>query len=167
MEVHFLSTFLFLVTFTAVHGSGSYVVKKVMKAPHYQPYSVKSHVVSVAGESGAPGEPGPEGPPGPPGPQGDSAVGLPGPEGPVGPPGPAGYSAPGKPGSPGGPGACQDLLEALDLLVSLQLASLDFQVKLDLWDQKEKQGLRGIQACLVCQELKGIEEWVSQVLQVR
>jgi hypothetical protein len=44
MEVRVLSILILLVALTAVHGSGSYVVKKVMKvAPQYQPYSVKSH----------------------------------------------------------------------------------------------------------------------------
>lgn len=65
------------------------------------------------------------------------------------------------------PGACLDLLEAPDLLGSLPLAYLDLTVCLEQWDQGGKQVLRDIQVCLVCQELKGTEEWVSQGHKVR
>ncbi|KAK6307628.1 hypothetical protein J4Q44_G00227760 [Coregonus suidteri] len=65
------------------------------------------------------------------------------------------------------PGACLDLLEAPDLLGSLPLATLDLTVCPEQWGQEGKQVLRDIQVCLVCQELRGIEEWVSQGHKVR
>ncbi len=42
MDIRVASILLLLVALTAAHGE-RYVVKKVMKAPQYQPYSVKSH----------------------------------------------------------------------------------------------------------------------------
>ena len=42
MVIRVASLILLLVALTAAHGE-RYVVKKVMKAPQYQPYSVKSH----------------------------------------------------------------------------------------------------------------------------
>lgn len=65
------------------------------------------------------------------------------------------------------PGACLDLLEAPDLLESLPPAYLDLTVCPEQWDQGGKQVLRDIQVCLVCQELKGTEGWVSQGHKVR
>ncbi|KAJ8288643.1 hypothetical protein COCON_G00013020 [Conger conger] len=47
---------------TAIHGERYYIKKAVKAAPQYQPYSVKSHVVQVAGEPGPPGEPAQESP---------------------------------------------------------------------------------------------------------
>lgn len=64
-------------------------------------------------------------------------------------------------------GACLDLLEVLDQLGSLPLASLDLMVCPEQWGHEGKQALRDIQVCLVCQELRGIEEWVSQGHKVR
>lgn len=64
-------------------------------------------------------------------------------------------------------GEPQELLEALDPLASLLLASLDLLVFLEQWDLEESLVLKDIQVFLDCQDLRVIEGWVFPELRVR
>lgn len=64
-------------------------------------------------------------------------------------------------------GELLDLLEALDPLASLLLASLDQQAFPAVWDLEESPVSKDIQVYLDCQVLKVIEEWELLDLRVR